>query len=106
MARPIGGEILYVFDNLKDQTFTFYALVHPPATPQDRRIAQAGIGYWTNFAKTAEPGSVNNVAWPRITPDDVFMEFGPEDVQARTHFRQAQLDVAERIPEELRLPKP
>jgi para-nitrobenzyl esterase len=105
-GTPHGGEILYVFDNLRDETFTFYDLVHPPATPQDRKIAEAAIGYWTNFAKTGEPGSVGDVNWPRISPDDVFMEFGPDDVQARRHFRQTQLDLAEMAPEELRLPMP
>ena len=101
-----GGEILFVFNNLKDETFTFYDLVHPPATPQDRKIAEAAIGYWTNFAKTGQPGNVGDVHWPRITPDDVFMEFGPDDVQARTHFRQPQLDLAQRTPERFRLPAP
>jgi para-nitrobenzyl esterase len=103
-GTPHGGEIAYVFGNLGDREVRFYDVVHPPATPQDRAISEAAITYWTNFARTGEPGSVAGVAWPTIGADDAFLEFGPETFSLRPHFRQRRLDALERAPQRVRLP--
>jgi para-nitrobenzyl esterase len=92
-----GGEILYVFDNLRDQPGTFAGRPVAAATPEDRRISEAAIAYWTAFAKSGDPDSAGGVAWPQAEPGDNVLEFGADGVHARPAFHQRTLDVVEQI---------
>ncbi|MDY6999554.1 MAG: carboxylesterase family protein [Actinomycetota bacterium] len=103
-GTPHAGEIVYVFDNLQDRPFRTGGQDHPPATEEDRRVADIAIGYWSNFAKTGAPGTVAGVEWPTLAPDDTFMRFGPRQAHAVEHFRRDQLDALVDLPPSLRVP--
>jgi len=82
-----GGEITYVFDNLR-----------PAATPDDRKIGDAAIAYWTAFAKTGDPGSAGGPAWPRYDPaTETVMEFGVGGPKPQPAFHKQSLDLVERL---------
>ncbi len=106
LGTPHAGEIVYVFDNLRDQEFSAGGRPHPPATEQDRRISDAAITYWSNFAKTGAPGAADGVWWPTITPDDTFLQFDPQGPRVVDYLRREQLDALVGLPEALRAPAP
>jgi para-nitrobenzyl esterase len=81
LGMPHGGEIGYVFGNLR-----------PDATPADRAISDAAMKYWVAFAKTGDPGSAGGPAWP-VYASDQWMEFGVDGPVVRSDFRKAQLDL-------------
>jgi len=92
-----GGEILYVFDNLRDQPTPFAGRILPAATAQDHRISEAAIAYWVAFAKRSDPDAAGGVAWLPAEPGDNVLEFGADGVHLRPHFHQATLDLVEQL---------
>jgi para-nitrobenzyl esterase len=94
-----GGEILYVFGNLRDEPAQFAGRTLPAATPEDHRISDAAIAYWTAFAKTGDPDSAGGPEWRLAEPGDNVLEFGPDGVHLRPGFHQKTLDIAEKIAE-------
>ncbi|MFI4936684.1 MAG: carboxylesterase/lipase family protein [Caulobacterales bacterium] len=95
-GAPHGGEISYVFDNLRDTAFSFGTRTFPAATADDHKISDAMIAYWVAFAKTGDPGSAGGVAWPRYTvKSDQLLEFGADGVEVRQGFEKARLDFLE-----------
>ena len=85
---PHGGEIGYVFGNLRDT-----------ATPADRAISDAATKYWVQFAKTGNPSDAGGTVWPAYAQaDDEWLEFGFDGPQVRKNFRKAQLDWLEANP--------
>jgi len=93
-----GGEIPYVFNNLRDEPVTFGGRTLPAATPEDRKIAEAAIAYWVAFAKRSDPARAGGPAWPAYTPEnDAVLEFGADGVQVRPTFHKATLDLVEQL---------
>ncbi|HVY02725.1 MAG TPA: carboxylesterase family protein [Caulobacterales bacterium] len=82
LGLPHGGEIPYVFGNLR-----------PTATAQDRAISDAATKYWVAFAKTGDPGDAGGPRWPAYDEaSDEWMEFAADGPHVRARFRAAQLD--------------
>jgi para-nitrobenzyl esterase len=54
-----GGEIPYVFDTADDWL---------PGDATDRKLAQAMLGYWVNFARTGDPNGEGLPEWPAFDP--------------------------------------
>ncbi|HEX3699900.1 MAG TPA: carboxylesterase family protein [Phenylobacterium sp.] len=94
-----GGEIVYVFGNLRDQPVTLGARTLPAATPEDHKISDAAIAYWVAFARHSDPDSAGGAAWPPAEPGDNVLEFGPDGPTPRAHFHQPTLDLVEKIAE-------
>lgn len=95
-----GGEIQYVFNNLRDEPVTFGGRSLPAATPQDRKIAEAAMAYWIAFAKRSDPGAAGGPAWPAYTrASDAVLEFGADGVRVRPAFHKATLDLVEQLAE-------
>ena len=92
-----GGEILYVFNNLRDQAVSFAGRTLPAATPEDHKISEAAIAYWVAFAKRSDPDSAGGVAWLPAEPGDNVLEFGADGVRLRPHFHQTTLDLVEQL---------
>ncbi len=91
-----GGEIIYVFDNLRDQPITVGPRTIPAATGADHKIADAAIAYWVAFAKTSDPDSAGGPAWPRYDPvTDAALEFSADGPIVRPSFHKASLDIVE-----------
>jgi para-nitrobenzyl esterase len=93
-----GGEIIYVFNNLRDRPVTLGLRTIPAATPADHRIGEAAIAYWTAFAKTSDPDSAGGPLWPRCDPaTDAVMDFSAEGPIVRPAFHKASLDLVEQL---------
>jgi para-nitrobenzyl esterase len=62
--------------------------------PDDERIAQAILSYWVSFAKTGDPSTGNNPAWPRYSPaTDMLIDFTANGPVAEEDLMKAKLDV-------------
>ncbi|MDB5476516.1 MAG: carboxylesterase [Phenylobacterium sp.] len=92
-----GGEIVYVFNNLRDEPTTFAGRTLPAATPDDHKVSDAATAYWVAFAKRSDPDSAGGVAWPQAEPGDNVLEFGADGVHAHPAFHKQTLDIAEKI---------
>ena len=84
---PHGGEIIYVFNTPRAAGFD----------DEGKAIAAAANGYWTQFAKTGDPGSAGGPQWPRFFADEEYvMEFPSSGLPtAVKHFHKARLDWVE-----------
>ena len=84
---PHGGEIIYVFNTPRAAGFD----------EEGKAVAAAANGYWTQFAKTGDPGSAGGAPWPRFFSDDEWvMEFPANGVPiAVKHFHKSRLDWVE-----------
>ena len=51
-----------------------------PATPQEMKLSDAMIGYWTSFARTGKPQAANEPDWPAFSLSGSYMRFeeGPQ----------------------------
>lgn len=94
-----GGEIPYVFNNLRDEPATLAGRILPAATPEDRKIAEATMAYWVAFAKHSDPAVAGGVAWPVSGANDTVLEIGDDGVKLRPEFHKATLDLVERVAE-------
>ena len=60
--------------------------------PEDRKLSEQMMDYWTNFAKTGDPNGRELPEWPRFDKDgeliymDSTITSGPDTMQARYEF--------------------
>ncbi|MGO8934349.1 MAG: carboxylesterase/lipase family protein [Terracidiphilus sp.] len=60
--------------------------------PEDRKLSEQMMDYWTNFAKTGDPNGPGLPEWPRFDKDgglnhlDSTIRSGPDTTQARYEF--------------------
>jgi len=92
-----GGEITYVFNNLRDEPVTFGGRTLPAATPDDHKVSDAATAYWVAFARHSDPDSAGGPAWLPAEPGDNVLEFGADGVRLRPAFHKATLDIVEQI---------
>jgi para-nitrobenzyl esterase len=88
-----GGEIAYVFGNLSSEPRTVGNVTLPAATPEDRKLSDAAIAHWVDFAKSNDPGA----DWPRFGPSEAVLEFGVDGVKARPDFHKPSLDLVQQV---------
>jgi para-nitrobenzyl esterase len=67
-----ASELPYMFGNM-DRTPQFWPKI--PATPQESRLSDAMLGYWTSFAKTGTPSADNEAAWAPYGSAGAYMHF-------------------------------
>jgi para-nitrobenzyl esterase len=70
-----ASELPYVFGTF-DGTPPLWPKI--PATPQETKLSDAMIGYWTSFARAGKPQATNEPDWPAFGPTGSYMAF--EDV--------------------------
>jgi para-nitrobenzyl esterase len=60
--------------------------------PEDRKLSEQMMGYWTNFAKTGDPNGPGLPEWPRYDKDGLLIHLdstitaGPDTVRPRYEF--------------------
>jgi para-nitrobenzyl esterase len=92
-----GAEVPYVFAALPSATMQISGRMIPAATFADQAIADAMQTYWTNFAKTGEPGTFASVRWPAYAPGkNTILEFGNAGIVVRPPLFPDQLDLVEK----------
>ncbi|MDE2163692.1 MAG: carboxylesterase family protein [Alphaproteobacteria bacterium] len=67
-----ASELPYVFGNL-DSTPPLWPKV--PQTPEQRKLSDAMIGYWTSFVRTGKPVAANEPDWPAYGSTSAYMDF-------------------------------
>ena len=66
-----GSELPYVFGTL-DRTSSVWPKI--PATPQETRLSDAMIGYWSSFARTGRPQAAGELDWPAFGSTGAYMD--------------------------------
>jgi para-nitrobenzyl esterase len=60
--------------------------------PEDRKLSDEMMSYWTNFAKTGDPNGAGLPEWPRLGSDDALIHLndpitaGPDSLRSRYEF--------------------
>jgi para-nitrobenzyl esterase len=60
--------------------------------PEDRKLSDEMMAYWTNFAKTGDPNGEGLPQWPKLGADDALVHLndpitaGPDTLRARYEF--------------------
>ncbi len=67
-----ASELPYVFGTL-DRTPPLWPKI--PVTPQETRLSDAMIGYWTSFTRTSRPQAANEPDWPAFGSTGAYMDF-------------------------------
>jgi para-nitrobenzyl esterase len=67
-----ASELPFVFGTLEATTPNWPKI---PATPQEARLSEAMIGYWTSFARTGRPQATNQPNWPAYGALHSYMAF-------------------------------
>ena len=68
-----ASELPYVFGTLY-QTPSLWPKI--PETPQEARLSDAMIAYWSSFARDGVPSAANEPAWPSYGSARAYMHFG------------------------------
>ncbi len=90
LGLPHGGEIQYVFNTPRGGG---------AFDEEGKKIAEAANKYWTEFAKTGNPGAAGGPVWPQFdAADESLMEFPAGGVPVvQQHFHILRLDLAEKL---------
>ena len=76
-----ASELGYIFD------ITQTPVPNPGLTPAQKDLADAMVGYWTQFARSGDPNSVGASAWPAYTAmSDQFQSLHPLTPTTNTGF--------------------
>jgi para-nitrobenzyl esterase len=67
-----ASELPFVFGTLEATTPNWPKI---PATPQETRLSEAMIDYWTSFARTGRPQATNQPNWPAYGALHSYMAF-------------------------------
>jgi para-nitrobenzyl esterase len=88
-----ASELPYVFG-----TFNGTPPLWPkiPDTPQEKRLSDAMIGYWTSFARTGRPQAAHEPDWPAFGSTDAYMAF-KETPQPSDHLLPGMYEFNEEV---------
>ena len=67
-----ASELPFVFGTCEATTPNWPKI---PAAPQETRLSDAMIGYWTGFARTGSPRAANQPDWPAYGSRHSYMAF-------------------------------
>ena len=67
-----------------------------PLRPEDRKLSEQMMSYWTNFAKTGDPNGAGLPEWPKYGKDDALIHLdstitsGPDTLRPRYEFLETE----------------
>jgi len=67
-----------------------------PATPGERTLSEAMLGYWSAFARTGQPQVPNEPAWPVFGSDQAYMAF-TDAPHPRSHLLPGMYEINEQV---------
>jgi len=67
-----ASELPYVFGTF-DATPPLWPKI--PATPEEKKLSDAMVGYWSSFARTGKPQAANEPDWPAFGTTGSYMAF-------------------------------
>lgn len=67
-----ASELPYVFGTIDDAGPNWPAI---PDTPEERRLSEAMLGYWSSFARDGAPSASAEAEWPPYAADEAYMHF-------------------------------
>ena len=67
-----ASELPFMFGNM-DRTPQYWPKI--PATPQEQRLSDAMVNYWTSFARSGAPRAANEADWPAYGSAGAYMHF-------------------------------
>jgi para-nitrobenzyl esterase len=68
--------------------------------PEDRKLSDEMMSYWTNFAKTGDPNGPGLPVWPKYDKDDSLIHLdstitsGPDTTRPRYEFLEKGMPAA------------
>jgi para-nitrobenzyl esterase len=80
-----SDDIEYVFGTLETRPESEWR-------PEDRKLSEQMMSYWTNFARTGDPNGPGLPLWPRYSKDDAVLHLdstitvAPDKLRARYEF--------------------
>ena len=88
-----ASELPYVFGTF-DGTPPLWPKV--PNTPEETRLSDAMIGYWSSFARTGQPKADNEPNWPAFDATDPYMTF-TDAPHPSTHLLPGMYELNEEV---------
>jgi para-nitrobenzyl esterase len=88
-----ASELPYVFGTF-DSTPPLWPKI--PETPQERKLSDAMIGYWSSFARTGRPQAANEPDWPSFGSTGSYMAF-EEAPQPSDHLLPGMYEFNEEV---------
>ncbi|MBS0274231.1 MAG: carboxylesterase family protein [Proteobacteria bacterium] len=67
-----GSELPFMFGTM-DRTPKLWPKI--PATPEEAKLSEAMLDYWTSFTRTGDPHATNEPAWPAYDSTAGYMHF-------------------------------
>ena len=86
------GEFAFHSDDIEYVFGTLDTRPGETVRPEDRKLSEEMMGYWTNFAKTGDPNGTGLSEWPRYAKDDELIHLnnpitsGPDALRSRYEF--------------------
>jgi para-nitrobenzyl esterase len=88
-----ASELPYVFGTF-DSTPPLWPKI--PETPQEKKLSDAMIGYWSSFARTGRPQAANEPDWPSFGSTGSYMAF-EEAPQPSDHLLPGMYEFNEEV---------
>jgi len=88
-----ASELPYVFGTLQDTPPLWPKI---PATPQETKLSDAMIGYWTSFARTGKPHATNEPDWPAFGTTGSYLKI-EETPQPSDHLMPGMYELNEEV---------
>lgn len=88
-----ASEVPFVFGTIDATPASWPAI---PNTPEERRISDAMLDYWTSFARTGAPVAANGPAWTRFEQDRSYLSFD-EAPTLSTQFMPGMFELHEQV---------
>jgi para-nitrobenzyl esterase len=84
-----ASELPYVFGTL-NRTPKLWPKI--PKSPQETRLSDAMLGYWSSFARSGQPRATNEADWPAYGAAGGYLAFG-DTPQASQHLLQGMYEL-------------